>query len=296
MLGVSIALLTALSWAGSSIILKFLTATIDTLSLNMLRLWTGSIILLSFVFLTGRSELFYHIELGPLLLVLVSGVVAIAAGDTIYIKSLSVMEVSRAFSITQCTFLVMTMLVAILFLGEPFTWLNGVGAALVISGVYLLAMPGKGEKTTASAKANAKGVILALAAAVAWTVGAATLKLGVTNMDTYVAAAIRIPVAAVALTGLALSRKPGGETLQLRKYGSRNVALAACAGILAYGVGAVAYVSAMQLIGAGRTVLIIAIAPILILPFSVLILRERLTRQSISGIFTSVAGVCLVVL
>jgi drug/metabolite transporter (DMT)-like permease len=139
-------------------------------------------------------------------------------------------------------------------------------------------------------------VILALVAAVAWTLGAAALKLGVTNMDTFVAAAIRIPVSAVALTGLVLSRRRRGGTLQFRKYGRLNLALAACAGILAYGVAAVGYVTAMQLIGAGRTVLITAIAPILILPFSILILRERLTPYGGSGILTSVAGVYLVVL
>jgi drug/metabolite transporter (DMT)-like permease len=296
MLGVTIALITALAWAGSSTILKFLTATIDTLSLNTLRLWTGSIILLSFVFLSGRSDLFLHTELAPLLLVMASGVLAIAAGDTIYIKSLSLIDVSRAFPIGQCTFPVMTMLVAILFLGEPFTWFNGVGAALVILGVYFVAVLGKGAKTAASAGANARGVVLALAAAVAWTLGAAALKLGVTNMDTFVAAAIRIPVSAVALTGLVLSRRREGGTLQFRKYGRLNLALAACAGILAYGVAAVGYVTAMQLIGAGRTVLITAIAPILILPFSILILRESLTHYGVAGILTSVAGVYLVVL
>jgi drug/metabolite transporter (DMT)-like permease len=190
----------------------------------------------------------------------------------------------------------MTMVIAILFLGEPFTWVSGIGAALVISGVYLVAVFGKGVGTPTSAGANAKGGILALAAAIAWTLGAVTLKLGVTNMDTFVAAAIRITVSAIALTCLVLYRRLEDGTLQLRKYGRRNVVLAACTGLLAYGVAGVAYVTAMQLIGAGRTVLITGIAPILILPFSILILKEKLSRYGIFGILTCVAGVCLVVL
>jgi drug/metabolite transporter (DMT)-like permease len=296
MLGVTIALLTALAWAGSSTILKFLTAKIDTLSLNTLRLWVGSIILLSFVFLSGRGDALIHTELTPLLLVMASGVVAIAVGDTIYIKSLSFIDVSRAFPIGQCTFPVMTMVVAILFLQEPFTWLNGVGAVLVLLGVYLVAVLDKGARAAASAGANAKGVILALGAAVAWTIGAATLKLGVMNMDTFVAAAIRIPISAIALTILVLSRRREGGTLQFKKYGRHNVVLAAGAGILTYGVAAVGYVTAMQLIGAGKTVLITAIAPILLLPFSILVLKERLTVYGTFGILTCVAGVYLIVL
>jgi drug/metabolite transporter, DME family len=296
MLGVAIALLTALSWAGSSTILKFLTASIDTLSLNTLRLWIGSIILLSFIFFSGRGDLYVATELAPLLLVMASGVVAIAVGDTIYIKSLSFIDVSRAFPIGHCTFPVMTMVVAILFLGEPFTWVNGIGAALVILGVYLVAVFGERERTPASEGANAKGGILALVAAVAWTLGAIALKLGVTNMDTFVAAAIRIPVSALALTVLVLSRRRKDGTLQFRQYGRRNVFLAACAGILAYGVAAVGYVTAMQLIGAGKTVLITTMAPILILPLSILFLKEKLTRYGVFGVLTCVAGVCLVAL
>ncbi|MBS4021319.1 MAG: hypothetical protein KGZ79_02695 [Dethiobacter sp.] len=65
------------------------------------------------------------------------------------------------------------------------------------------------------------------------------LKIGVTNVDPFVAAAIRIPVAALVLTCFVLSRKKG-EVLQFKKYGLRNMAMAACAGILAYGIAAVA--------------------------------------------------------
>ena len=296
MLGVAIALLTALSWAGSSTILKFLTASMDALSLNTLRLWTGSIILLSFIFLSGRVDLYVATELAPLLLVMASGVVALAVGDSIYIKSLSFIDVSRAFPIGHCTFPVMTMAVAILFLGEPFTWFNGIGAALVILGVYLVAEFGQRERTLASAGANAKGTILALVAAVAWTLGAIALKLGVANMDTFVAAAIRIPVSALALTGLVLTRRRRNKAMQFQKYGRRSVALAACAGILAYGVAAVGYVTAMQMIGAGKTVLITTMAPILILPLSSLFLREKLGQKGVFGVLTCVVGVYLVAL
>ncbi len=295
MLGVIVALVTALAWAGSSTILKFLTSSIDTLSLNILRLWTGSIILLSFVFFSGRVALLYDAELTALLLVMASGVVAIAMGDTIYIKSLSFIDVSRAFPIGQCTFPVMTMVVAILFLGERFTWVNGIGAALVIFGVYLVAVFGKGVGTPSSRGTNVRGGLLALVAAIAWTLGAVTLKLGVTNMEPFVAAAIRITVSALSLTCLVLYRRLENGTLQFRKYGHRNVALAACTGLLAYGVAGVGYVTAIQLIGAGKTVLITGIAPILILPFSILILREKLSGYGIFGILTCVAGVCLVV-
>ena len=134
---------------------------------------------------------------------------------------------------------------------------------------------------------------LALIAAITWVVGATTLKLGVAEMDPFVAAAIRIPIGAVALTGFVLSRSKG-TVLQFKRYGPRNMGLAAAAGVLTYGIAAVGYVTAMQLLGAGKAVLITAVAPIFVLPLSIILLKERPTVYAIAGIFVSVAGVYLV--
>ena len=293
-LGISVALLTALAWAGSSTILKFLSAKIDTLPLNAIRLWVGSLILLSFVFLSGRGDDFVHTPELSLVCVIASGIVAIAIGDTVYIKSLSFLDVSRAFPIGQCTFPILTMFIAILLLGEAFTWLTGIGAGLVVLGIYFVAAAGRRSQTSQATKGMSwKGVILALTAAVAWTIGATILKIGIIDMDPFVAAAIRIPASTIVLTCFILGQKKA-VVLQVNKYGFRNIVLAVAAGVLTYGVAAVGYVMAMQLIGAGKTVLLTAIAPLFILPFSIFILKERPTRYSIAGIFICVSGVYLV--
>jgi len=292
MIGVIIALVTALSWAGSSTLLKYLSAKVDTISLNTTRLWVGCVILLSFVFFSGRGIQLVQSDAIPVLMVAVSGIVAITAGDTIYIKSLSFMDVSRAFPIAQCTFPMLALLTAIFFLEESFTWFNILGATLVVLSVYLLTR--RDRKVTAGRNIKT-GTALALLAALLWAGGAVALKLGVTNMDNFVAAAIRISVATSALTVVAISQRSRGS-LQFIRYGARNTGLAVGAGILTYGVAAAGYVTAMQLIGVGKTVLLTASAPLFLLPFSVFILKERPSRQALAGVFVSVAGMCLVAL
>jgi DME family drug/metabolite transporter len=290
MIGVIIALVTALAWAGSSTLLKYLSARVDTISLNTTRLWVGSVILLAFVFLSGRGDDLVQTDSLSILMVAVSGIVAIAAGDTIYIKSLSFLDVSRAFPLAQCTFPVLALFTAILFLDEPFAWFNILGSALVVLGIYLLA---RTDRRGVANKATSKGIALALVAAVLWAGGAVALKLGVTNMDNFVAAAIRILAATIALTVLALSQRSRGS-LQFIRYGARSTVLAVGTGILTYGVAAVGYVTAMQLIGVGKTVLLTASAPLFLLPFSVLILKERPPLLALIGVFVSVVGMCLV--
>ena len=55
LIGVAMALLASLGWAVSSILIKHLAGKIDTLSINTIRLWIGSSMLLSFIVVSGRS-------------------------------------------------------------------------------------------------------------------------------------------------------------------------------------------------------------------------------------------------
>lgn len=290
MAGIFFSLAAALAWSASSIILKYLSSRVNAVSLSTARVWIGSLILIGFVFASGRAGSFS--QAGPVstILVVASGVVAIAGGDTIYIRSLSFLDVSRAYPIAQCTFPVLVLAAAILFLDEPFAWFNIAGAALVVLGIYAMAA---GGQRLAGRKLTGRGVALAVIAAVLWAGGSVALKLGAKEMDSFVAAAIRVPAAAVVLTGLAVSQRSPLPP-RFAEHGGRNSVLVLCTGILTYGVAAVCYVRAIQLIGAGKTVLLTAASPLFLLPLSVLFLRERPTPRALAGLLISVAGVVLV--
>ena len=295
MFGVGIALLTAVAWAGSSVIMKLLAAKIDALSINTLRLWTGSLILLIFIPLSGRWGDFIHTPLGPLIYVIGSGVIGLAIGDSIYIKSLSILDASMAFPIAQCSFIIITVLAAVIFLGEPFGLLTWVGSGLVVLGIYLIAAMGKdSDLTSEQATISGKGILLTLAAAAIWTISTIMLKIGAMGIDPFVVAGYRIPASAIVISILAISRRKKG-TLQFRQYNVRSIALALTAGLLTYGLAAVGYVKAIQLIGAGKTVLLTTTAPIFVVPFSILFLKERPSRYTLAGVLLCVAGICLVV-
>ena len=83
MLGVFIALGASLAWAGSSILLKYLSSRIDAIAVNMMRLWVGMMALIILVFAVGRAGDILHTPLLPILLVVASGILSNAIGDTI---------------------------------------------------------------------------------------------------------------------------------------------------------------------------------------------------------------------
>jgi drug/metabolite transporter (DMT)-like permease len=151
----------------------------------------------------------------------------------------------------------------------------------------------RNNKKAVISKNTGKGVAMTLIAAILWAAGSITLKIGLTQVDTFVAAAIRVTVSAMILTTVAFSGK-NTERLKLKTYGSRNLVLVASAGLLTYGIGAIGYVTAMNLIGAGKTTLLTASAPVFLLPLSILILKERLSLLALLGVFVAVAGICLV--
>jgi drug/metabolite transporter (DMT)-like permease len=293
MLGVIIALIASLAWAGSSILVKYLSSKIDAISMNTLRLWVGSIVLIALVFITGRSGLLVQTPFIPILMVIASGILSNAIGDTVYIQSLSYLDVSISYPISQSAFPLMTLIVAILFLNESFTWFNIVGAICVIAGIVMIVVNNK--KPGIAKKVTRKGVLLSLIAAVLWTAGSVTLKIGLAKVDTFLAAAIRVTASALILTTLAFGRK-SQDRMKLNTYGTRNLLFVAAAGILTYAIGAIGYVTAIHLIGAGKSVLLSASAPIFLLPFSVLILKEHPTRLALVGVFISIVGICLVAL
>jgi drug/metabolite transporter (DMT)-like permease len=292
MLGVIIALVASLAWAGSSTLLKYLSSRIDAISVNTMRLWVGSIALVALVIISGRAGDILKAPIIPVLMVVASGILSNTAGDTIYIRSLSYLDVSISYPISQSAFPVLTLIVAIFFLNETFTWLNILGAVFVISGILMIV---RNNRQVITHKNMGKGVVLSLIAAVLWAAGSITLKIGLTQVDTFIAATIRVLVSATLLTTIAFGR-PASDRLKLSTYGTRNLVLVASAGLLTYGVGAIGYVTAIHLIGAGKTVLLSASAPVFLLPMSVLILKERLSMVALTGVFIAVAGICLVAL
>ncbi len=293
-MGAIYALTSALSWAGSGTILKFLTTRIDALSLNTLRLCVASLLLLTLILLSGRGTELVNTPLIPLTYLIISGVIALTIGDTIFIKSLSYLDVSRAFPIAQCSYPVFAMFLAVSLLGESFTWVTGLGVFFVLLGIYLITSTRMAPSiNSAPRRIRGKGIILALIAGVVWAIAVVTLKLGVLDMDPLVVAAIRVSSATMVLLPFALSQRKRGA-LQLRKYGFRSLALALISGLIDYGVGMVFFIRAIQLIGAGKAVVLASASPLFLLPFSIFILKERLTRLALIGIFIGVAGICLV--
>jgi uncharacterized membrane protein len=289
-----IALSATVAWALALIINKSLSTSVGSLHMNTVRLWSGFAIIAAFVWIYGKYESASSYPSMSLILLVTSGIIALAVGDTVFIRSLYFIYVSQAFPVGQCAFLVLTVVSSILFLSESFTVLNIVGGALILAGLYLVTVFGYQPGIPSFRSTNRKGLLIAFAAALAWTVGAVILKISLTEMNAVFAAAIRTLSAAAALTIFQCGSRSPKSTPPVNQIGLKKLAMIALSGMLGYGIGGIAYVLAMQRMGAGRTVLITSLTPVLVLILSIFLLKERPTPQSVIGTVICVVGVmCL---
>lgn len=323
MLGDIAALAGALAWAVNSVLIRSQSARIGALSLNAIQYLAATLPFLFLLPFTSTIEALARIP--PLLMAALLGtaLISMVGGDTVYVRSLRLIGVSKAFPIAMCSYPLMSSFVAIVFLGEPFTWYFAIGAALVLSGLFSLSprhhAPRSNDALAGATTAEphedsdaqpterpwrrvvaayfrntqTQGLVCALAAAVCWTTAVLTLKFVLVEVDALTSTAIRVPAAALVLLPLALWRDRG---LRVVRQGPRSLAIVGAAGIVGVALGTVLFMAAIQNAGAARATILFATSPLFAMVLSFLFLKEPVTWRTIAGTMVSVAGICLVIL
>src|SRR5512143_2360658 len=92
-----IALSATVSWALAVIINKSLSSSVGSLHMNTVRLWSGFAIVLASAWVLGKYGSISAYSTIDLIFLVSSGVVALALGDTVFIRSLYFIYVSQAY-------------------------------------------------------------------------------------------------------------------------------------------------------------------------------------------------------
>ena len=292
MSGELVALISALLWAMASVLLTVGAKRIHVVPLNLVRCVVSSIFFLALLPFYGGLEAIAAITPAAWFWLLVSVLMLLAVGDTIYFMSMEMAGVSWAMPVSGINPL-WSVLLAAVFLDEPLTWSLLAGALLVIVGVVLV------SRTTDQAVANnardsrarRKGLLLALLSSVMFAVGAIALKPATEGLDSVVANSVRQPMGLLMLLGFSLLR---GRLRELKGLDIKSWGVIVLASFVGTGVGSLLFVLSIQLIGAGRTAVLTSTAPLMAIPFSMLWLQERPTRWTLVGTLLTVTGIAMV--
>ena len=317
------ALISALLWAVSSVLLAIGARRLHVLPLNLVRCVVSTTFFWALLPFFGGWEAVMAIPAAAWLWLVVSVLGLLVLGDTLYFRSLDLAGVSWAMPVAGVNPL-WAVLLGALFLDEPLTWRLLAAAALVVSGIFLVSRGlGPGRRTevegglagggrvdplrgvrrskspagpqhrdVGSSSAQRKaGLLLALAVSVFWAIGLLALKPATAGIDAIVVNSVRQPMAMLML--LVLVVVPG-RWRELRGLDGRSWAVIGGASLLGTGLATIFFIWAIQRAGAGRTAILTSTSPILAIPFSMLWLGERPNRWTLAGMVLTTGGIALV--
>lgn len=285
-LGALAALGSACTWAITSLLVRSLAPTFNSVAINAIRTSIGGAALLGCLLLVTGGDGLLRISAASFGFLALSIVLAMTIGDTVFFESARALGVARAMTVST-TYPLLSAALASVFLGEMVTSRLLAGAVLTISGVLLIVT---GRVAGAAAPARLwLGVGAALVAAVAWAISAVLMGPPLREMDAVTAQAVRLPLAAASLWVTPWAR--GAVARLLTSDRSVLVRIAVLSGLTA--VSSVLFTAGLKYAGVAMATVLSSTAPMFAMPLGYLFLGERMSRRAILGTVLTVAGIAV---
>lgn len=247
---------------------------------------TGVVLIFSWlmVFVVGCQNAVSTITPRALVFLALSGA-ATGLSWLCYFKALSIGNLSKVVAVDKSsTFL--TILLALIFFREPFHWLTGLGIAVMIAGTALMLEKG-------DAKKGEKGWLFYAAGSAVFAALQSILgKVGVQDMDSTLATALRTMVVLIFAWAIVLGKKEGGDW---KKMTRRDAVLLVLSGITT-GASWLCYYRALQTGRASVVVPIDKCSMLFAVALSAIFLKEKQTRRSLLALALVVAGTLMIAL
>lgn len=247
---------------------------------------TGVVLIFSWlmVFVVGCQNAVSTITPRALVFLALSGA-ATGLSWLCYFKALSIGNLSKVVAVDKSsTFL--TILLALIFFHEPFHWLTGLGIAVMIAGTALMLEKGDAKKGERGWLFYAAGS--AVFAALQSILG----KVGVQDIDSTLATALRTVVVLIFAWAIVLGKKEGGDW---KKMTRRDAVLLVLSGITT-GASWLCYYRALQTGRASVVVPIDKCSMLFAVALSATFLKEKQTRRSLLALALVVAGTFMITL
>ncbi len=232
------------------------------------------------VFLAGSAAGIATIEPKSLLFLVLSGL-ATGGSWICYYRALQMGDVNKVVPIDKSS-TVLTMLLSFLILGESLTVPKIVGLVLIAVGTFLMIAPKPGEQ-----KESRRGwMLFAAGSAIFASLTAILGKIGVRDVESNLAVAIRTVVVLVMAWLIVFIQ---GKQREIKKIDRKSWLFIGLSG-LATGCSWLCYYRALKLGEASVVVPIDKLSILVAMLFSVIFLKEKLTKPAILGLVLLTAG------
>jgi len=285
------ALLCAVVWAAAVIFLKRSGESVPPFALNLFRVAISSVLLVITVFAAGQG-LVRDAPLADYLILVASGVIAIAAADTMLHRGLNIVG-AGVMAIIDCLYSPMVIAFAFLLLDERLSGYHLAGMALIIGGVLLTSrveLPqglDRGELI--------RGILWKVGSVIALALGVVIAKPVLERSPVLWATTVRQLGALLVLLIATVATPRRGEILAVfRPRATWRFTLPAT--LLGSYLSLILWLAGMKYTLAGSAAILNQTSTIFILVFATIFLREAFTRRKFVAAALAICGILLVTL
>jgi len=289
--------LTAVFWTVTSMAFESAGKKVGSLAVNLIRL-VIAFFFIGFYSLIARGFFFpTDATLFQWKWLAVSGFVGFVIGDLLLFQAFVVVG-ARISMLMMALAPPFTAFISWLILGETLSLMNWLGMAVTLTGIVLVILKReKIEKNGTVVKKlqssySVQGILLALGGALGQATGLVLSKKGMGDYDAFSASQIRVltGIAGFSILFVFMKRWPRVWAALKHKSAMKRITLGAFFGPF---LGVSFSLLSVQHTEAGVAATLMAIVPVLIIPPSILLFKEKVNWKEILGAIITVAGVAL---
>lgn len=290
-LGEIASLATAICWTITALAFESAGKKVGSLAVNLIRLAMAFVFIGIFTFFTRGMFLPLDATGSAWLWLSISGMIGFVIGD-LFLFQAYVEIGSRISLLILSTVPPITALIGFIVMGERITYLALLGMLLTMVGIAFVILNKNEEDKKVNFSHPVKGLIYAFIGALGQAFGLVFSKFGMGAYDPFAATQIRIIAAFAGFCIIVTASKHWRKVFDaLKDYKAmKNISVGSIFGPF---LGVSFSLLAVQHTATGIVSTITSISPILIIPVSIMVFKEKVLPKEVLGAFITIIGVTL---
>lgn len=286
-------LLTAGLWSTTSFMFTEVSIRIGSVQLNITRMIIAAILLL-ITFLIFRIS--FDFNYYQFLYLSLSGVIGLSFGDSFLYKAYKMIGPRISILIMSLSPAIASFF-AFFMLGELLSMYAVIGMIITIAGVFLVVLE-RNKNSNSKFKISVLGVFFALIATLGQGIGLVVAKISFTygDINPLIATFIRLSSAILIILPVAILFKKYKNPIKILKNDRKSLKMILIASFIGPYLGITFSILAIMYAKIGIASTLMSTSPIIMLPISKIVYKEKLSWKSILGAFIAVFGIAILFL
>lgn len=283
------ALITAVCWTITAVAFESAGKKVGSLPVNYIRLFIAFILIGIYTLITRGMFLPLDASGSTWFWLLISGLIGFVIGD-LFLFQAYVEIGSRISLLIMSAVPPITAIAGFIIMGERLTLLAGIGMIITIGGIAVVILSRNSNEKKVKFSHPVRGISFAFIGALGQAFGLICSKFGMGSYDPFASTQIRIIAAIIGFSIIITSSRRWGSLINALKdlKAMRNISIGSVFGPF---LGVSFSLLAVQYTATSIVSTITAVSPILIIPASILIFKEKVKPKEMLGALISIVGI-----